>query len=468
MGVRRSDVLGVRSAGFASTMLYMNAIDEEKGFGYMPIFDTMFMLLTVKDYGGDTIVPIKYNVYKLTKSLACNVLKYDEKRKADLVAYINCDLTSVYDKSKPIFTFTFPDNNLKQSLSTVMVPMTPTEHTWKEFVRDLMLVPEDYMTGDWDGYGNKGVEIYKDDAKWSDKFFGVYIEPDLSSVEASGKEGAIYTLDLATSGMMLQGRNRNPQDLSMIQDTVGMFYYFLDEASTYNASVNKVEHDYTKGLTGDNSKLLNSDDMDYTKPRAERKTVSNCCVDGLGGPSTEIYFTDDFLNELVALETTEQGEYSRMGINQCLLTIYVKGAEYDWDETQGNSKELLPLINNSFTRLGSYTNYNTLSPITDYNYIYESAYDMEIAYNGYLDRSRACYTLNITAHIQKLFNSMRQADGTYDTSKADEKLRTIYIGTEATTPYDVSESFLQGMKKDESGNEVNAPIQIDLTYTLIK
>ena len=460
MGVRRSNILGVRSAGFASTMLYMNAIDEDKGFGYMPIFDTMFMLLTVKDYGGDTITPIRYKVYRLHNSLAGNVLKYDEKRKKDSVAYINCDLSGVYNPEEPIFEFTFPNNNLKQSLSTVMVPMTPTKYAWNGLVRELMLMPENYMTEEWDGYGNKGVEIYKDDDKWSNKFFGLYIEPDLSSV-SSDKEGAIYSIDLASSGIMLQGRSRNPKDLSMIQDTVGMFYYFYDEASVYNASVNSVKHDYSNAE-------IKEEDIDYTKPREERRTFANCCVDGLGGPATEIYLTDDFLEELVALETTEQGEYSRMGINQCLMTIYLKGADYNWDKTQNNASLLTPLINNSFVRLGSYTNYNTLSPITDYNYVYESAYDVDIAYNGYLDRSRACYILNITAHIQKLFNSMRQEDGTYDISKVDEKLRTIYIGVEAPKPYTASESFLQGMPKDDSGNAVEAPIQIDLTYTLIK
>jgi hypothetical protein len=109
-------------------------------------------------------------------------------------------------------------------------------------------------------------------------------------------------------------------------------------------------------------------------------------------------------------------------------------------------------------------NYNTLSPIIDYDYVYESTYGKEGIYNGYLDRSRGCYVLNITAHIQKLFNSIRQEDGTYDISKADAKLRVLYIGAEATAPYAPSESVLQGA--DYGSND--APMQIDLTYTLIK
>jgi hypothetical protein len=154
-----------------------------------------------------------------------------------------------------------------------------------------------------------------------------------------------------------------------------------------------------------------------------------------------------------------------MGINQCLFTIYVAGADYDWNITQSRAEALTPLLNNSFTRVGTYLNYNTLSPVIDYDYVYESSSSStSINYGGYLDRSRGCYVLNITAHIQKLFNSLRQEDGSYDVTKADEKLRVLYIGAEATSPYALSESVVQG--QDDGSNE--APIQIDLTYTLVK
>lgn len=456
MGMRRSDILGLRSAGFATTMLYMNSIDEENGFGYKPIFDTMHLLLTVNNYGGDTLVPIRYKVYKLEKSLAENVLKFDEKRNEDSVAYINCDLSGVYNADEPIFEFVFPNSDLQQGPSTLMIPMTPTKHTWDKLVRELMLVPEDYATNsEWDGYGNKGVEIYQDDKKWSEKFFGLYIVPESMP---DGKEGAMYALDLSASGLMLQGRSRNPKDPAMIKDTVGMYYYFYDDDSEYNASVNKVERDYTNAL-------IQEADMDSSKPRQERKTFSTCYVEGLGGPATEIYLTDDFLSELIALETTEKGEFSRLGINQCLFTIYVEGADYDWRVTQSRAEELIPLLDRSLTRLGTYLDYATLSPIIDYDYVYESSSNSEIIYNGYLDRSRGCYILNITAHVQKLFNSMRQEDGTYDVAKVDEKLRTLYIGIEATSPYSFGECALQGQ---DDGTNNAAPIQIDLTYTLIK
>lgn len=466
MGVRRSDTLGLRVAGFASTILYMNAIDKENGFGYKPIFDTMKLVLTVKEYGGDTLVPIRYKVYELLKPLAGNVLKYDERRGQDSIAYINCDLSGVYDESKPIFEFTFPQAELEEGPSTIIIPMESTPFSW-DYARRLMLIPDNYADADteWDGYGREDVECYTDDKQWVEKFHGLYIKPDLENTPAD-RQGAMYALDLSASGIMLQGRSRNPHDPSMIKDTVGMYYYFRDSDSKYNASVNKIEHDYSQGLT--TTSLLNSVVMEAEKSREERTVVSTCYVEGLGGPATEIYLTDDFLKELIALETTESGEFSRMGINQCLFTIYVAGADYDWNITQSRAEELTPMLNKSFTRLGSYLNYNTLSPIIDYDYVYEGSYGTEIIYDGYLDRSRGCYILNITAHIQKLFNSMRQEDGTYDIAKVDELLRCIYIGTEATAPYALTESVLQGMTVDAIGDSVSAPIQIDLTYTLVK
>ena len=459
MGVRRSDVLGVRTAGFASTILYMNELDEEKGFGYKPIFDTMKMVLTIEDYGGDTLVPIRYRVFELKKSLAENVLKYDEKRQQDSVAYINCDLSGVYDATKPIFEFTFPKSELQQGPSTVMIPLENTPYSW-DFARRLMLIPDDYESGEWDGYGNKGADIYQDDKKWTDAFYGLYIEPVLDETP-SDKECAMYALDLSASGIMLQGRSRNEKDPAMIKDTVGMYYYFYDADSDYNASVNKVTHDYSQSS-------LKNVVMDGAKPLEERTRVETCYIEGLGGPSTEIYITDDFLNALCKLEQEAEAMSAKMGINQLLFTIYVDGADYDWNVTQSNIAWLTPLLDKSFTRLGAYLNYNTLSPVADYDYVYENSYSSELAYGGYLDRSRGCYMLNLTVYIQQLFNyakSVRQEDGTFLFDEKDENYvrRTFCLGTEATQPYVFTESVLQG-----TGKGVPAPIEIDLTYTIVK
>lgn len=467
MGVRRSDTLGLRTAGFASTFLYMNSLDEKTGFGYRPIFDTMKLVLSIKDYGGDTLVPIRYKVYELKKPLAENVLKYDENRESDSVAYINCDLSGVYDESKPIFEFTFPDSELKQGPSTQMIAMEATEHSW-DFARRLMLIPEDYADANtaWDGYGRDSVELYKDDKSWVNTFYGVYIKPDLESTPAN-RRGATYALDLEASGFMLQGRSRNPKDPSMIKDTVGMYYYFCDNQSKYNASVNKIEHDYNNSLSGGVAEL-SAAEMDCNKSREERKEVETCYVEGMGGPSTEIYITDALLDAMLDLEISEGANYSKLGINQCLFTVYVDKADYDWNLTQGNAAVLAPLLDMSFLRIGTYLNYNRLTPVLDYDYVYEQTYDQETIYGGFLDRSRGCYTMNLTAYMQQLYNyakSVRQEDGSYAFNENDEGYvkRTIYLGTEASSPFDFSVSVLQGV-----GDSLSAPIQIDLTYTLVK
>ena len=465
MGVRRSDTLGLRTAGFASTILFMNAIDEENGFGYMPIFDTMKLVLTVSDYGGDTLVPIRYKVYELKKSLVENVLKYDAARNQDSVAYINCDMSGVYDESKPIFEFTFPQSDLAQGPSTLMIPMENTDYSW-DFARRLMLIPDNYAdaNSDWDGYGRSDIEVYSDDKKWSNKFYGLYIKPDLSSTPANS-QGAFYALDLSASGIMLQGRSRNPKDPRMIKDTVGMYYYFYDSESKFNASANKIEHDYTKGLT--RTPILKAEDMDCTKSREERPMFSTCYVEGLGGPATEVYITDALFDTMLELESSND-KYSKMGINQCILSIYVDNADYDWTITQGNSSLLTPLLDKSFTRLGSYVDYNRFGYIIDYDYLYEKNYSTDLPYGGYLDRSRGCYTLNITAYIQMLYNyakSVRQEDGSYAFDENDKGYvkRTFYVGVEATSPYLFKESVLQGV-----GGSLAAPMQLDLTYTLVK
>ncbi len=477
IGVRRSDTLGVRTAGFASTMLYMNAIDKENGFGYKPIFDTMHLVLTIDNYGGDTLVPTRYKVYELTKPLVGNVLKHDKRRGEDSVSYINCDLSGVYDSEKPIFEFTFPNSELGEGPSTLMLALETVKgadgkisaQTW-DFVRRLMLIPDNYASADWDGWGNSGVEIYTDDEKWVSNFHGLYITPDTEYPDTErDSQGAMYALDLSASGLMLQGRNRNPKDPSMIKDTVGMYYYFYDSDSKYNASTNKVTRNYAESLTGGAS-LLNSVVMECTEPMEGRTEVSTCYVEGMGGPTTEIFITDDLLDAMLDLETSESATYSKMGINQCVLTMYVDGAYYDWEQTQGNASDakFIEMLNRSFSRLGSYLDYNTFSPVDDYDYIYENNYDSETIYGGYLDRSRGCYTMNITAYIQRLFNyakRVRQEDGTYafNESDADYVKRTIYIGAEATSPYSFATSVLQG-----AGEENVAPIQVDLTYTLIK
>lgn len=473
-GLQRNDITGTRKASFASSIIYMNAVDATEGFGYLPIFDTVKMLITVKNYAGDTLLPIKYNVYALKSKLLGSVMK--EK---DSTAYTNCDLSPLYDADKPIFTFTFPKDKT-EGPATEIINLDPVRQpgserlsaqTW-DFVRRLMLIPENYDApdSDWDKYGRSGIEIYQDETKWMEAFPGVYIVPDESSVDAS-KGGAMYAIDLGSSGLFLQGRNRNPEDPSLIKDTVGMYYYFKDTYTTNNFSVNKVEHDLTKGLT--QTPVLANTKMDAEIDYSERDKVSVCYVEGMAGPVMELCFTDAFIDELLDIS---EG-YTEAGVNQCLLSLYLEGADYDWTVTQGNAESLLDLLDMSPERLGLYVNYKRFSPVPDYDFIYETTYDTESSFDGYIYRSRACYRMNITSYMQRLYNYAstltRKEDGSYDfeEKRAGNQLytpRTIYVGPQATAPFMFDHTKLQGADDGNGGQTGKAPIHVDLTYTLIK
>lgn len=473
-GIERSDTFGMRKAAFATSMVCMDSVSATEGFGYKPIFDTMHLLLTIEDFRGDTLTPVKYNVYELVKPLLGNAI--DAK---DTSAYVNVDLSGVYDPSKPLFTFTFPDGE-KTGPTTTSVAMTPVDMsadgaTW-DFVRRLMLIPENYNSPEWDGYANDGLEYYDDEEKFMEKFYGVYIAPDIESMPQNGS-GAMFNTRLSGSGLYLEGRTRNPDDPTLIKDTVGMSYYFNYLYIDGNMSANKIEHDlssatvpFSGGKTVSEIVMDAHDASNNKVPRENRTKVETCYVEGMAGAITELYFTDDFIDELRAISDEQDESYSLVGINQCLIYFYLTGADYDWNVTQGNAALITPKLDASIGRLGIYTNFNSLTNIVDYDYVYEQTYSTTVNYDGNLNRSRACYMMNITGYMQQLLNYVRTlekgADGKYafDENAADYVPRTIYIGPEAISPYTFKRSIIQGME----GAENAAPIHVELTYTLFR
>lgn len=476
LGVEHSDTFGMRSAALASSIIFMNSVDEETGFGYKPIFDTMTLILTVNDYGLDTLTPVKYQVFELKKPLLGNVLS--EK---DSSAYSNCDLSSVYDPEKPLFTFTFPDGKTTGP-ATTSVDLTPVDmsrngQTW-DFVRRLMLIPADYDTNpEWDGYTKDTDSLYSSEKKWLETFHGVYIKPVLESVDAT-KRGALYSLDLTASGLQLTGRSRNPLDPTLIKDTIGANYYFYDSSidgyddgygnyvegveGAANLSVNSIKHDFTGSLV-DKYDFAAYDSNGNKLPNSARSEVAECYVEGVAGLATELYFTDEFLSELKTINKHEDGNtYRAVGINQCRLYIYIKDADYSWETNMNNAALLTPLLNSSISRLGSYTGYSLLKCIADYNPEYEVTYSTELAYGGYLNRSRGCYELDITGFMQHLYNYVNSLE---DLKDYDETVtpRTIFIGPEAVSPYTFQRSVLQG-----TAEGAVSPIHVELTYTMVK
>ena len=478
IGVEHNDTFGMRSSALASSIIFMNSVDKETGFGYKPIFDTMTLVLTINDYGVDTLTPVRYEIYELNKPLLGSVVNA-----ADTSAYSNCTMESAYDSSKPLFTFTFPDGE-KTGPNTRTIDLTPVDmsrngQTW-DFVRRMMLIPEDYDTNkEWDGYAKDTDSLYSSEKKWQQRFHGIYIKPVLESVDKT-KRGSLYSFDLKSSGLQLMGRNRNPKDPTLIQDTIGANYYFYDETldgyrddygnfiegpeDVLNISVNSIKHDYSGSLL-DGIDFAAYDKDGKKLPNSARDEVAECYVEGFAGVATEIYFTDEFLAELKRASYLDpenaDTKYRAVGINQCRLYVYLKGADYNWDENINNAHLLTPLMNNSITRLGSYIGYSKLNCIADYDPEYETNYNTELAYGGYLNRSRGCYEMDITGFMQRLYNYVNSLEKIED---YDETVtpRAIYLGPEAISPYTFKHTELQGSTSEK------APIHLEMTYTMVK
>lgn len=470
-------IFGEREAGFASNFLFMTDIGE-KGFGYLPIFDSMQLLLSVKDFVGDTTYVQSYEVYELNKPLVEAMANGK-----DTIAYINFDMEQIYDSSKPLFTFQFPNQAKGVYTTSTAVTMEPVSlaadsPTW-DFVRRLMLIPDD--TKSWNGYADD-TAVYTDDKKWVKNFNGLYIKPtgDL----ASDKEGAMYKVDFLETGIYLLGRNRNPEDPRLIQDTTYMYYYFYDKyAKVGNRSINSVKHNYA------GSKLAEYNmTNDPAKSKEENQRLRTDAlvgyVSGMGGPMMEIQFTNDFLRELRSLGKEEGYRYA--AINQAVMSVYTEGAQYNWMDLV--PELITPVLDESVARMGLYLDFNKMTAIPDYDYVYEKSAGSETAFNGNLNRSRASYVMDISAYIQYLKNYVDSInpDKSYDPNFNYEAVydseenknggryipRVVYMAPEAYNLFTFKQSRVLGMENPDITTEEEAlkyaSIKIDLSYTMIK
>jgi hypothetical protein len=185
-------------------------------------------------------------------------------------------------------------------------------------------------------------------------------------------------------------------------------------------------------------------------------------VDGCGGIVTELTFTDEFLLSLYNISSGDK-DYVSAAINQAVLRFYLDGSDYDYNKI--DPLPMTDVMNQSIQRLGMYTNYKDLTPIVDYLYTQEG--DGSLYYDGYLNRSRALYEMNISSYMQQLVNGLLElkpeADGSIDLSKL-KTVKTVYLAPGAYDVYTINRSVIQGSK-----SEINpASIELDLTFTLVK
>ena len=471
MGSMLNDTLGHRSAGFLSQINYYKV--DSGYFGYMPIFDSAQILLKVTSFGRDSVTEQSFAVYEVVsnkylteKPIAPN------KSQRDSTFYLNFDPVAegVYNPDEPLFTFTLGGEG-KYPSTTSAVTLKPTE-AGKKYIRRLMLQEGEYA-GDYSIYSADSLKY------WVEAFKGLYIAPNPEKPLTEYGKGTIFATELTYSGLSVYGRNRVKDDPSLIKDTIGMVYYFYKDGAEFgNVSVNNVKHDYEEATI---ARRINIEEARETaENRPENPLVY---VEGMGGVVTEMTFSPEFFAELeaeIAKGNADGKNFKTLAFSQVRMSIYFNDSDYEWekiaDGTAGDILRMTDQMNAYPARLGMYTNYKTLTPISDYAYIYEQNYgsSVTLAYNGKINRSRGCYVMDITGYMQQLWNSYMEAkaDAGGEVANIDwdkVKNRSVYIGPEAYGLYTTSFGVLQGMPTQAGTAEPNnAPIRFSMAYNLIK
>lgn len=451
-GQEQSDTFGMRKAGFFSQMLFNYTLDKERGWGYRPIFDSMQLALEIKAHHGDTTYKQRFNVYEITSNAYFEDIP-------DSIFHIDFD-ASKYIGSEPIFTFTFPDqdNGVYTTSTEVLLHETPAT---RDYVNRLMLVNN---MADNDGFAKDVDELYVvgNEKKFVEAFKGVYVVPadDLPQ----GSRGAMYSSDIESTGLYLYSRSREVADPTIIRDTNYMVYNLYLDPNTYgklaagNVSIGTVEHDF--------SAVALFDEASIDAESKDRPEVLTGFIDGMGGVVTELRFTDEMLQSLADLVLDE--DCNAVSVNQAMLSVYVEHSDYDYLKLDPTT--MTPILDKAMTRLGSYTNYKSVTPIADYLYTYESSYT--IAYDGNLNRSLACYKMDISNYIQSLIlacsDNLKEDGKTVDFDKIDEVYRRIYLAPEAYGLFGFDRVAVIGGNTEIGGQKNSAPITLDMTYTVFK
>ncbi len=472
IGTMHNDTIGLRTAGLLSQFASYYLVDDGY-FGYMPIFDSAQILLSVTGYGKDTLTTQTFEVYEVVDNAYLTEKPINTgSDKRDSVFYMTFNPMEVsylggrsVVGAEPLFTFKIGSDDGGANPSAKAVTMAPT-NAGKEFIKKLMLQTGEHKD-DYSIYNRDNI------AGWFDIFKGLYIKPadsDATTMQGTKEtKGTVYATDLTVSGFSVYGRNRVKEDPTLIKDTIGMVYYFKDSGLTDcgNVSINRIAHDY------DNSKIDIAEARAYNpdgQPNTNRPEMSQVYVEGLGGVVTEIDFAQAFFDDLEALikkENDESGkEFRTLAFTQVQMQIYFPGGRYDWQEIDApTAGPLIERMNAAPSRLGMYTHYWRRINIADYNYTYESYYDTPLAYDGRINRSHGCYRMDITSHVQEMWNQYKrakqEAGENFDFDKATLPLRKVYLGPEATDLFTNAYVELLG-----SGSET--PIRFTIAYNLVK
>ncbi len=410
LGQLQNDTFGLRRCSFIGQIL-PTQLPYRGGFGLDPILDSVVFTYSISSYKGDTMASQKFYAYEVNRPFIPE----------DTLFYVNFDAEG-YINPEPLFEFEITS-------PTKIASRVNLTEAGRDYVKRLM---------------QTDTTTYYNDTLWVNKFHGLYVAP--ATTDKAPK--VIYRTETSYTGLELWVRDHDSVDHNMILDTLYASYaFFADKAKAGNISANVVEHDYEGSVVGQ---------AGVNDTLASDQTQRTIYVEGMGGVMSYLKVTDQFVELLAELgDEAKNGGYSTVSINQA--SIYFP-LTFDVSNP-AERPAAIPFLDAAPQRLGMYTNFASLTGIPDYDPEYEQSLsqygeDYKLPYGGELNRSRGCYTMDITAYIQRMWSEYQRAED--DLSKV--QFRSIFVAPAATDMFTFGQVALRG---DEA-------IQVVLTYTLMR
>lgn len=345
---------------------------------------------------GDTSKTQTFNIYEVTKRLYVDSLYYIRE----------FNVNEVIDP-EPLFTFDYKlsDGNPYE------LRLTGAK------VEDLM-----------DRLQHASRSLYEADSLFVNEFKGLYLAP----ASTSSRNAAVLSLSITSTTLNFYAHKDYVDDTNTEQkDTIVGSYSF--DASTYTdlLSLNTYQFDYSSSIL---------DQSQFNDTSSTSSPVSVSYVQGCGGVTTYLKFTEDFANQLKDLKK-EKDPNSTMVIHSARLEIGIE------DPTPEN-------LDMAMTRLGFYTDYSSFLPVSDYLYTLEvsETNPITLAYGGYVNRSRNSYTMDITRMVQTIA----------DISAQDYM---IDVGPSFFESYNPMHRVILNTSTDPSAP---LPLRVSVTYTLVR
>ena len=365
--------------------------------------DSMALVVGMKTLGGDTLKQQSFDVYRVRKLLERDSLYYNGGNYRE------------YVDPQPMFTFSYEGKpNGAKSFDTLSLRVA-NKALAEEFMNELWADTASYRT----------------DSLFFEKFSGLCITPS----ETSPEDAAIYGINLQwdseegpQSYLILYGHDYPKGDSpELVEDSIMRAFTISNDANyTKMRAVTFVDHNYEATDFADKINYNVTRDEPLTNP------VSVGYIEGVLGVTTTIELCDEFVAALRAL----QPEGRTIFINQARLTVDLASDDYTYYDYAPS-------------RVGMYVDYPSLENIADYAYLYETNYDIELLYGGYLNRTKGCYTMDISMHLQQLLQD-----------ENNEMSRRV---TFAFGAYELMNEGIVAL----STTGIENPILIELTYTII-